>query len=226
MHMNHKSALASSKLRSELIVSTNNIVTITNLDKNNQFLLTYDSTVRNGLPIIKRSFQNASRLLMGLKKLPKETATELRRHRQLAASNKLDINNNRENFSSIQCCRLSISIDELMKPNHTHKLQFVQGKIAAVFGGFQSVTIVMQPYQSTIQVNHPYKYIIFVVINQPVKPYRQFEDPVDYIQDVKTRYRIGGNIGVIEPSFEFDSIGRKVIKGFKSHSTTGHIQQW
>ncbi|KAJ3306419.1 hypothetical protein HDU76_004810 [Blyttiomyces sp. JEL0837] len=90
-------------------------------------------------------------------------------------------------------------------------MQFVEGKIAAVFGGYQTVTIVMKPHDSS-ESDHPYKYVVFVIVENPLREFGHFQDPVDYMLDVKTRYQIGGIIGIIEPLLEFDSVGRKIIK--------------
>ncbi|KAJ3306420.1 hypothetical protein HDU76_004811, partial [Blyttiomyces sp. JEL0837] len=178
----------------------------TNLDDQDQFLFTYDCTVTKDIAMICLSFQRGTRLLMGLKKFPGAIGFELKRERQLVRAS------NARTFPPIECC-LSISIDKL-KRNHSHIMQFVEGKIDSVFGGLNTVTVVMKPYDS-IEGDHRYKYIVFVVIDispNHASHYSRFEDPVDYIQYVETRYQMGGNIGVIEPCLELDSIGRKIVQ--------------
>ncbi|KAJ3313704.1 hypothetical protein HDU76_002591 [Blyttiomyces sp. JEL0837] len=127
--------------------------------------------------------------------------------------------NPRTTITPIKFC-LSMSIHEL-KPNHIHKLQFVEGRISTIFPGYHSITIAIEGYEGTLPFQ--FKFVIFIIIETPLHLFSEFEDPVDYRQDVKTRYRIGGNIAVIEPSSEYDTIGRSGHQGFKSCGTAANI---
>ncbi|KAJ3327127.1 hypothetical protein HDU76_012342 [Blyttiomyces sp. JEL0837] len=148
-----------------------------------QFMLTYNVTVNDGDHSLNKKSRNATKLLFDTKHIPKSLRNQLQyQFTQPATASTSSIKNSQSEPPRTNCC-FQISIDEL-KPNTTATMKIVEGKVAGVFGGYHSETIVMEPY----------------------------ENPVDYIQQVKTVYPINVNIGIIKPHLEIDSIGRKVLK--------------